>query len=170
MKDTEIRALVLKYFYEKRYDGYDGYQQWTDDDILNLGHGLNKKIVFGICDQLSDHNLIVWKPVKNSGVGTVAGMGKITAHGVDVVEGNAMPDIKVEFVQNKTVSITGSSNVVVGNNNIQNITQHIHQIEHAINSSTGSDEEKTEAKSLLRKFIEHPLVTSIAGGTISLLG
>jgi hypothetical protein len=71
MKDNEIRGIVLKHYYEKRYDGYD---QWSDEDIRDLGNGLNEKIVFAICDQLSEHNLISWKPIKTM-QGIANGMG-----------------------------------------------------------------------------------------------
>ena len=165
MKDSEIRALILKHYYAKRYDGY---VQWSDDDIQKLGNDLNAKIVFAICDQLSDHSLIDWKPIRTLG-GTSNGMGKITAFGVDVIEGHTTSDIKLEFVQNKTINVTGSSNVVVGDNNTQNITQYISGIEHAINSSSASDEEKGQAKGLLQKLAEHPLVAVIADGAIGLL-
>lgn len=97
-------------------------------------------------------------------------MGKISAFGIDVVEGAATPDIKVEFVQNKSINITGSSNVIVGDHNQQNISNYVKEIVRAIDESQATSAEKAEAKGLLRKFIEHPMVTAVAGGAISLLG
>ncbi|VVT49233.1 hypothetical protein UYSO10_2721 [Kosakonia radicincitans] len=38
-----------------------------------------------------------------------------------------------------------------------------------INSSQGTPQQKEEAKGLLRKLAEHPLVTAIAGGVIGLM-
>ena len=97
-----------------------------------------------------------------------AGMGKINAFGIDVIEGDAQPDLKVEFVQNKTINISGSSNVIVGDSNVA--TQSVRDLINAIDSSSATPEQKAEAKSLLRSFLEHPLVAAVAGGAVGLLG
>lgn len=163
MKDTELRGIVLQSYYEKRREAMftpkeeDFQQQITIEDIC------------AISEQLGEHGLITWKAIKNFG-GVSFGMGKISAFGIDVVEGAATPDIKVEFVQNKSINITGSSNVIVGDHNQQNISHHIREIVRTIDDSQATPAQKAEAKGLLRKFIEHPMVTAVAGGAISLLG
>jgi hypothetical protein len=163
MKDTELRGIVLQCYYDKRRESMftpkveDFQEQITLEDIC------------AISGQLDEHGLITWKAIKSFG-GVVFGLGKITALGIDVVEGVTAPDIKVEFVQNKSINITGSSNVIVGDHNKQNISHHISEIARAIDASQATHEQKAEAKSLLRKFVENPMVTAIAGGAISLLG
>lgn len=62
------------------------------------------------------------------------------------------------------VAVFGNgNNVQLGDNNVQNVTivlkTLVEQIEHADASSA----EKNEAKNLLQKFIEHPLVNTILG-------
>ena len=95
--------------------------------------------------------------------------------GIALAPGHAMPisvdakshfvrRSKLEFVQNKTVNITGSSNVVVGDNNQITLTQYVAELAQLIDNSSGTSEQKTEAKSILQSFLEHPLVTAIAGG------
>ena len=91
------------------------------------------------------------------------------AFGIDVVEHGVTPDIKVEFVHNQTVNITGSSNVVVGDNNSQTVTQTVRDLVAVIESSTAPQEQKAEAKSLLRRFLEHPLLAAVSGGAVGLL-
>ncbi|MBK1889330.1 hypothetical protein Undi14_04740 [Undibacterium sp. 14-3-2] len=163
MKDTELRGIVLQNYYDKRREAMftpnekDFQQQISIEDIC------------AISEQLGEHRLITWKTIKKFG-GVSFGMGKISAFGIDVVEGVATPDIKVEFVQNKSINITGSSNIIVGDNNQQNISHHVQEIVRAIDASQATPEEKSEAKGILKKFIEHPMVTAIAGGAISLLG
>ena len=49
-------------------------------------------MVLAICGQLADYNLIDWKPIKLMR-GTVNGFGKITAYGVDVIEGKVKAPI-----------------------------------------------------------------------------
>src|SRR5690606_17242414 len=110
MKDTELRGIILQCYYDKRResmftpDEKDFQEQVTIEDIC------------AISEQLGEHELITWKHIKQFG-GISFGMGKITALGIDVVEGVRSPDIKVEFVQNKSISITGSSNIIVGDHN-----------------------------------------------------
>lgn len=60
-------------------------------------------------------------------------------------------------------------NVQIGNHNRQEITNSIETLNNLINSSQGTNEQKAEAKSLLSKLAEHPLITAIAGGAIALL-
>ena len=100
-------------------------------------------------------------------VGQLAGRGRISAAGVDVIEGSAKPPISITLDQSHHVSIQNSSNVQVGNSNVQEISNHIGKIITAIDHSNATESEKAEAKSLLKKFLEHPLVTSIAGGVAS---
>ncbi len=163
MKDTELRGIILRCYYEKRREAMftpkvgDFQVQVALEDIC------------AISGQLGEHGLITWKSIRSFG-GVSFGLGKITALGIDVVEGVVVPDIKVEFVQNKSINITGSSNVIVGDHNKQNIANHITEIARAIEASQATPEQKAEAKSLLRTFVEHPLITSVAGGAISLLG
>ena len=129
---------------------------------------IEKSEIVAISDQLGQFGLIEWKGMKYLG-SPADGFGKITAFGIDVVEGEATPDIKVEFVQNKTVNISGSSNVIVGDRNTLSITNHIEALSQAINDSNSTELEKAEAKGLLRKFLEHPLVSTVAGGALPLI-
>jgi hypothetical protein len=73
----------------------------------------------------------------------VGGWGKISAFGVDVIEGHAKPPISITLDQ------------------VQDFSVQIDKIVNAIEQSKASEHEKTEAKFLLKKFLEHPLVTSI---------
>jgi hypothetical protein len=67
------------------------------------------------------------------------------------------------------ITIQNAQSIQIGDNNTQNIINSIQVLKNHIESSTVSAEEKEEAKSLLSKFLSHPLVTSILGaaaGTI----
>ena len=154
MKDSEIRGLILQWYYDRRRES------WSLPEPDDLGHGLTEQDILHVADQLSEHNLLEWKKLGSHGE-IRAGMGKINAFGIDVVEGDNKSDLKIEFVQNKTVNISGSNNVVVGNNNVA--TQSVRDLINAIESSTGTVAQRSEAKSLLRKFLEHPLVAAVAG-------
>ena len=104
-----------------------------------------------------------------TGGGPSVGIGQITAEGVDVVEGNATAPISITFDHRSTVSVTSSQNVQVGNNNIQSVAGQFQILLDAIDVSSATPAEKQEAKTLVRKVLEHPVVAAIVGGLASAL-
>lgn len=163
MKDTQLRGIILAKYYERRRGQIFTPKPEDFDPPIAI------EDILAISDQLGQHGLIEWKVLKSFG-GISAGFGKISAFGIDVVEGEATPDIKVEFVQNKTINVSGSSNVVIGDHNQMSVTQHISELARVIDNSGGTPEQKAEAKGLLRRLVEHPLVAAVAGGAVGLLG
>ena len=72
-------------------------------------------------------------------------------------------------MENKTINFHGSvngENLQIGDNNQIAVTQHITEIQRAIEKSNGTPEQKEEAKGVLQRLSEHPLLVSIAGGVI----
>lgn len=163
MKDTQLRGIILTKYYERRRGQIFTPMPEDFDPPIAI------EDILAISDQLGQHGLIEWKVLKSIG-NISAGLGKISAFGIDVVEGEATPGIKVELVQNKTISVSGSSNVVVGDHNQLSVAQYISKLSQIIDKSNGTPEQKAEAKGLLRRLVEHPLVASIAGGAVGLLG
>ncbi|EIX9075593.1 TPA: hypothetical protein R1R37_002562 [Klebsiella aerogenes] len=60
-------------------------------------------------------------------------------------------------------------NVQIGNHNRLEISNSIETLNNLINNAETTTEQKEEAKGLLRKLAEHPLITALAGGAIGLL-
>ena len=118
MKDTKLRGIVLSAFYEQRRG--DMYCPTPQE----FGGIMTERDLASISEQLGEHGLLNWKSIRYLD-GNHTGMGRISALGIDVVEGVATPDIKVEFVQSKTINVSGSSNVVVGNNNTMSVSGHV---------------------------------------------
>lgn len=116
MKDGDLRGIILEKFYEVR----NLQPSWVNP--LGLpGLGLmepDRNRLLNICEQLGEHGLIHWKSLNT--MNTVGGMGKISASGVDVVEGTARAPITV-FLHDHSISVTGSSNVQIGDSNIQDV-------------------------------------------------
>lgn len=71
---------------------------------------------------------------------------------------------------NQTINIHSPQAVQIGDSNTQQITSTIQMLVQRIDDCNATDEEKTEAKSLLEKFLSHPLVTTVVGATIDLGG
>lgn len=173
MKDSELRGHILQYFYDRRRKGI-----LPPPKAADLGVEITEQDILRICGQLGEQNLLNWKDLKTSNYATgnsiyreyIIRSGKINVFGVDVVEGNLTPAIKVEFVQhnNNTVTISGSTNVnnIIGSNN----TLTLAELSKAIEAANATPQEKEEAKTLLQKFLNHPLVSAIAGSAVGLLG
>ncbi|HDR9188819.1 TPA: hypothetical protein QDB51_002898 [Burkholderia vietnamiensis] len=166
MKDNELRGLVLENLYGHRHHE-PRFHSWTDADLAALG--IEQNVLFSICDQLSDHSLIEWKPVRGLN-GTHGGMARITAHGVDVVERTVHSSLSISFVDNsRHINVHSSSNVQIGDNNSQSIVNELEKLVRLINGSNATLDEKKSATSKLTSFLNSPVVSSILGGTVGSL-
>ena len=104
MKDADRRAIILSKLYEERHS-----KSWIRIPIEDTRTQEEQVVEANICDQLSQVGLIEWK----GHIGMAAGMAKITARGIDVIEGTAKPPIAIT-VDARQISISGSANVQVG--------------------------------------------------------
>lgn len=60
----------------------------------------------------------------------------------------------------------GQAAVQFGSHNHQTIVVALQELVREIESGPGTSVEKAQAKGLLRKFVEHPLVTAVVGGAV----
>lgn len=65
------------------------------------------------------------------------------------------------------ISISNSHGFQVGDYNVQNVVNSFKTLIKAIDESSASPETKTEAKSRLLSFLEHPLTSAVLGGAVS---
>jgi hypothetical protein len=68
--------------------------------------------------------------------------------------------------RSNTINIHDSHSIQIGDHNTQNIIGAIQTIERAIESSAGTEAQKSEAKSRLGTLLEHPILASIVGGIV----
>src|ERR1700716_2042822 len=85
----ELRGIVLEKFYELRHQKH--FLELSDIASIDCGEQAR---IGNLCDQLGQHGLIEWKPLYGRH-GLIDGNGRITATGVDVVEGTASAPITV---------------------------------------------------------------------------
>jgi hypothetical protein len=147
MTDSELRRVMLQKFYEARRQGY---VQIPVDDTFD------RETSFDIVRQLAEHGLLNWKPLIATDFRTA--MAQITAEGIDVIEGNKPPPTSIA-----PISVIGSSNVQVGDRNIQGVSAET--LNMAIEHSNITESERREAKSLLERFLGNPLITKIFGSS-----
>ncbi|MBA3023420.1 MAG: hypothetical protein FP821_05925 [Sideroxydans sp.] len=159
MRDQDLRYELLKEIYDQRAE-----------DHVQIGLGAmqspEQSERIRIARQLAEHGLIKFQMLNLH----LGGLASITAEGVDVMEGAVKPPIAMNIDQRQTININGSSNFQVGHGNTQEIQAGVSILLNAIEKSDASPQQKEEAKTLLRKFLEHPLVSAVAGGAIGLLG
>jgi hypothetical protein len=153
MTDNELRGIILEKFYERRREG-NIIPKPDDFDPPILSEDL-----YRICEQLGDHGLLSWRN-EGTSIEPFFGYGKLSAYGVDVIENNEKPPIGINLTN---ISVVHSQGVQIGNSNVQSVTNAFDQIISQIENLMVSDEEKKEAKSKLRSFLEHPLTISILG-------
>jgi hypothetical protein len=154
-----MRTIVLQKFYDLRNSG----------DVIQLGDIIdvapNDEIqVANVCEQLGQHGLIEWNSIKSL-AGVVGGIGKITARGVDVIEGSVEPPLAMIF-HDHSISVTGSSNVQLGIGNVQGLDIDVGKLMLAIDHSSASEAEKKEAKSLLQKVMSNKILWGILGAIL----
>lgn len=70
---------------------------------------------------------------------------------------------KMQDKPSHNITIHGAQSVQIGDFNTQNVINSFQALKNQIESSTATAAEKEEAKSLLSKFLSHPLVSTILG-------
>jgi hypothetical protein len=163
VKDSEIRGLLLEAFYDKRDDPHPYRPQPSD-----FGDRLTELQIFRISQQLEQQGLIqgaIKALMGGDGGGVV--FAKITAFGADVIEGEVEAPFAIRIMN--TYNISHSNNVAIGDHNQQQqaVVNCITELVRVIDGSDATPQAKAEAKGLLRKFLEHPLVSAVAGALAS---
>lgn len=163
MTDQQHRAEILRWFYDHR----------EDDRVQQIRFkGADKVAQARACAHLKQQNLIKWAPLHQSEAdGTIVvagGKGCITAWGVNEIE---LPDkTALNPIVNDNqlhVHISHSNGFQVGHTNSQEIgSLSINQLAKLIEESETDQSSKDEAKTLLGRFLDHPLVGSILQGAI----
>ena len=158
MKGSDLRGIVLNKFYERRTSR--SFHHLTVDDFYGEHFYEDLKRIWG---QLDEYGLIKSWRADNTGAGNEIGIGKISAYGADIVEGESSPEIAINVRKNNNIRVTASKNVQIGNDNYIGAQNGVQEILKAIARSGASDEDKNEAKSRLRQFLENPTVSSVIG-------
>ena len=157
MKDTELRGVVLEWFYRRRDS------DWVTPRHNEMPEAVEFQTFMRICDQLSEQNMLHWKPIGADNASYLGGAGKITARGVDVYEGGGLRgSFPIELPVLQTINISHSQNIQIGSYNTQQLVVMFEQLLQQIEESPAAPEEKREAKGRLAAFLKHPIVSSVA--------
>jgi hypothetical protein len=158
MNDNQLRGLVLKKYYDLRRRGpfqWAEFAETVNEDPFFEAVGDD---LIRICDQLAEHGLINWKPLRAGSGRSIGGFGEISSQGVDVVEGHTKPPVSISF--DHSITVQSSSHVQIGNSNIQTGNIELEKLVAAVNNSTANEAEKAEAKSLLQKLFSNSAIAT----------
>lgn len=156
MKDSEIRYHILKYLYDNRSKGELRIRG------TEFGTGIYKDEALRVCGQLADNGLVNWTPRKSPHkIQSTVDLALVTinAFGVDVIEGDETPPLKIRFPVNKADSINDSNSNQAEDDIRLNIETGMIKLIEALNSSQ-NETEKAEAKERVRSLLTHPLTAS----------
>jgi hypothetical protein len=164
VKDSVVRGRVLQLIYERRSEG-----------SLPFGHaeqavpppaGINRRDWLRAMAQLSEYRLIDWTPLEDkSGMGLLFGFAKINDFGVKVIEAGVAPPIRISIDKSRRTSTPQQQQAPIEASTPQQqvITEALEKVITAINQADVSEQEKNEAKSLLRKLLGSKAAASVLG-------
>lgn len=168
---------------EKIQSDIDALLTYMNDNMESVGGTVNEcsfKFEDGDADRVQIDKLYNWpeehlkriiKICKSRGLITNVYVNSAT---VKLTEEGQSRALSVKHGKNRSYELAKSSYTIgsvhiagsgqIGDGNTQNIYNVFQEVIDKIDKADASDEEKEEAKSLLAKFLEHPLTSSVVGG------
>ena len=164
MKDSVVRGRLLQLLYERRGEGSVPFGH--AEQAVPPPEGINRRDWLRAVAQLSEYRLIDWTPLEDrSGTGLLSGFAKINDFGVKVLEAGVEPPIRISIDESRRTSVPRQQQALIGASTPQQqeVTEALEKVITAINQADLSEQEKTEAKSLLRKLLGSKAAASVLG-------
>jgi hypothetical protein len=164
MKDSVVRGCLLQLLYERRSEGSIPFGQ--AEQAVPPPAGINRRDWLRAVAQLSEHGLIDWTPLEDkSGMGLLSGFAKINDFGVRVLEAGVEPPIRISIDVSRRTNVLREQQAPIAASTAQQqmITDALEKVIAAINQADVSEQQKNEAKSLLRKLLGSKAVASVLG-------
>jgi hypothetical protein len=164
MKDSVVRGCLLQLLYEHRSEGAIPFGQ--TEQAVSPPAGINRRDWLRAVAQLSEYGLIDWMPLQDqSGMGLLSGFAKINEFGVKVLEGSVEPPISIAIGQSRPTSVAPPQEQAVAGGTPQQaaITEALENVINAINHADASEQEKNDARSLLRELLGSKAAYSVLG-------
>ena len=163
MKDSVVRGCLLQLLYERRGEGLLPFGQ-AEQAVLPPA-GINRRDWLRAVAQLSEYRLIDWTPLEEkSGMGLLSGFAKINDFGVKVLEAGIEPPIPVSIDKSRRPAASKREQTSRKRRSQQQaITEALEKVITAVNQAEVSEQEKNEAKSLLRKLLGSKAASNMMG-------
>jgi hypothetical protein len=163
MKDSVVRGCLLQLLYERRSEGSIPFGR-IDHAVPPPG-GISRRDWLRAVAQLSEYHLIDWTPLEDkSGMGQLSGFARINDFGVKVLETGVPPPIQISIDESRrTTARQKRAPIAASTPQQQKITDALEKVITAINQADVSEQEKNEAKSLLRKLLSSKAAAKVLG-------
>ena len=164
MKDSVVRGHLLQFLYRHR-----------DEGAIAFGHskkailppkGISRRDWLGAVAQLAEYGLIDWKPTEDrSGRGLLEGFASISESGIKVIETGSEPPIRIAFDRDRRTTATKPPQLVTAAGAAQQagVTEAMEKVIAAIEQARVSEQEKNEARSLLRRLLTGRAAAKVLG-------
>jgi hypothetical protein len=164
MKDSVVRGRLLQLLYERRSEGSIPFGR-VEQAVPPPG-GISRRDWLRAVAQLSEYGLIDWTPLEDkTGMGLLSGFAKINDFGVQVIEAGVEPPIQISIDESQRTAVPQQEQapIAVSTPQQQMITDALEKVITAINQADVSEQEKNEAKSLLRKLLSSKAAAKVLG-------
>jgi len=164
MKDSVVRGCLLQFLYERRSEGLLSFGQ--SEQAIPPPAGINRRDWLRAVAQLSEYGLIDWTPVEDrSGMGLLSGAAKINDFGVKVLEAGVESPIQISIDKSRRSNISKHEQTPIAPSTPQQqeVTEALKKVITAINQADVPEQEKNEAKSLLRKLLSSEAAAKVLG-------
>ena len=154
MKDSVVIGRVLQLLYERRSEGSIRFGR--AEQAVPPPEGINRRDWLRAVAQLSEYHLIDWTPLEDrSGMGLLSGFAKINGFGVKVLEGGVASPISISIDESRRTTVPQQQQAPIAASipQRQAITKALEKVITAINQADVSEQEKNEARTLLRKLL-----------------
>jgi hypothetical protein len=165
MKDSVVRGCLLRLLYERRSEGSIPFGH-AEQAVPPPG-GISRRDWLRAVAQLSEYRLIDWTPLEDkSGMGLLSGFAKINDFGVKVLEAGVTPPIRIAIDESRRTKVPRQEQAPIApiTPQQQAITEAVEKVIAAINQADLAEQDKNEAKSLLRKLLGSKAAASVLGG------
>ena len=163
MKDSVVRGCLLQLLYERRSEGSIPFGH-AEQGVPPPG-GISRRDWLRAVAQLSEYRLIDWTPLEDkSGMGLLSGFAKINDFGVKVLEAGVESPIRVSIDKSRRPAVSQRDQTSNEKRSQQQaITEALEKVITAVNQADVSEQEKNEAKSLLRKLLGSKAASNVMG-------
>jgi hypothetical protein len=164
MKDSVVRGCLLQLLYERRSEGAIPFG--LAEQAVSPPGGINRRDWLRAVAQLSQYGLIEWLPREDqTGMGLLSGFAKISDFGVKVLETGVESPIEISIGESRRTSVPQDQAAPTGASTPEQeaLTEAVEKVITAINQADASEEEKAEARSLLRKLLSSKAAEKVLG-------
>jgi hypothetical protein len=164
MKDSVVRGRLLQFLYRHRDEGTIAFGH--SKKAIRPPEGISRRDWLGAVAQLAEYGLIDWKPTEDrSGRGLLEGFASISESGIKVIETGCEPPIRIIFDRDRRTNATKPSQPVTAARAAEqaDVTEAMEKVIAAIEQARVSEQEKNEARSLLRRLLTGRAAAKVLG-------